>query len=433
MGKRLRRFDQTIEFLYGQLALYQKCGPVAIKKGLDNIRAICTLLDNPYNRYPTIHIAGTNGKGSVSHMIASILQALGLRVGMYTSPHYRDFRERIKINAAMVPKRWVTGFVNKNRSFIDQINPTFFELSVAMAFQYFAEQAVDIAVIETGMGGRLDSTNVIQPVLSVITNISFDHQASLGNSLSAIAREKAGIIKFGVPVVIGEMHPETDPVFASKALRSEAPIYWAEQMFELDLLHKDRRGMRFKITNLQTKNETVLFSDVQAGYQTKNLRTALSAMDVIRDRYPTTDLEIKTALERIKPRTGFIGRFQILREEALIVADAAHNEAGIQALLDSFDAVKWSDAHIVLGMVRDKNPEKLLALFPKEATYYFCKPKVPRGLDVEVLQEYATRSGLLGKAYSTVGRALGAAKRSVKSPDQFILITGSSYVIAEVI
>ncbi len=404
---------------------------MAIKKGLHNIEQLSQALGHPHNAYPTVHIAGTNGKGSVSHMIAAVLQARGLRVGMYTSPHYRDFRERIKIQGILASKRWVTGFIHRHRDLVDPINPTFFEISVAMAFEYFKDKKVDIAVIETGMGGRLDSTNIIKPILSVITNISLDHQASLGHTLKEIAAEKAGIIKPYIPVVIGERQKETSMVFERTAGARSSDLYWAADLLKLSLTKQTDTAMFFDYISDSDQFEIKL--DARGDYQVLNLRTALAALQILADHFELNRGQIVQGLSDLRASTNFIGRYHILSAEPLIVADAAHNAAGIQSLLASYKNRAMKDAHIVLGMVKEKEAKKLLSYFSPQAKYYFCKAKVPRAMDVELLKEIAATMDLRGKAYSSVGRALAAAKMSIKSKEAFILITGSSYVVAEVI
>lgn len=412
--------------------MYQKDGPKAVKKGLDNIIELCEVLHQPQDAYPTIHIAGTNGKGSVTHMMASVLQAAGLTVGLYTSPHYKDFRERIKINGLLIPKRAVRSFLNKHRAGIDRVIPTFFELSVAMAFDYFKANHVDIAIIETGMGGRLDSTNIITPILSVITNISFDHQASLGHTLAKIAAEKAGIIKPNVSVVIGEKKKETQSVFINKAKSMGSPIIWVSDTIRLSQLVLEKSSMRCTYQYMDHPPSEVRL-DLIGLYQLDNLKTALVSLEQLRDVLDLSQSDFSLGLSSLKKRTRFIGRFQVLSDHPWMIADAAHNAAGLRALMSSLADKDPARAHIVLGMVREKDPVDLLRGLPKQARYYFCTPNVPRGMPVTDLRRHSQRIGLRGKSYTTVRRALAAAKRQLKSDLDFILITGSSYVVAEVV
>lgn len=431
MVRKIKNYDESLDYLYGKLSLYQRDGRKAIKKGLENITRLAQELDNPQNKYPKIHIAGTNGKGSTAHMIASILQSAGYQVGMYTSPHYRDFRERIKINGQLMPKRSVTHFLNTYRNIIEDIWPTFFEITVAMAFDYFDKQKVDIAIIETGMGGRLDSTNIISPICSVITNISYDHQASLGDTLKEIAGEKAGIIKPNIPVVIGELHPETKSTFIAKAKAENSPIFWAENIYELKLADISATHQSF-ICNYDSNSVEI---KLQAGgnFQQQNLRTTLTAIDRIKKEYNINIQHIKAGLASLQTSTRYIGRWQLLNSNPLIIADAAHNEAGIEALLTTIKQLDLNNLHIVFGMVKDKDPNLILGKLPKDATYYFCSPKIPRALHIDSLLSAATANKLMGKKYTTVSKALSVAKLRVINQGGNIIVTGSSYVVAEVV
>jgi dihydrofolate synthase / folylpolyglutamate synthase len=439
-------YRQTLEYLYTQLPMFSRVGAAALKPTLDNTLALCAALGNPHHQFPSIHIGGTNGKGSTSHLLAAILQALGLKVGLYISPHYRDFRERIKINGQYIPKKAVKQFVQKNAELFEEIHPSFFEMTVAMAFDYFATEGVDIAVIEVGLGGRLDSTNVIQPLCSVITNISFDHTDLLGESLPKIAFEKAGIIKPNTPIVIGEEHIETLPVFQRRAQEENAPLSIASQNIDSQIVREELATTVFRIS----QNEQVVFDDlnvqVSGNYQAKNVATVLQTVEVLKT-LPFFNEEwsnvnglnenrwrqaVVNGLGAVKDLTNFIGRWEILGRSPLIIGDSAHNEGGLTLALSQLKSLVVNDLHIVLGFVKDKDIAKVLQLFPQNATYYFCKANITRGLDAQELAEKAAILGLKGKTYPSVKRALAAAKRRAKS-DDVVYIGGSIFVLAEVI
>ncbi len=411
----MRSFKQCLDFLYAQLPMYQRVGPAALKKDLTNIRKLCKHLDNPENKFPSIHIAGTNGKGSVTHMIAATLSDTDLKVGIYTSPHYMDFRERIKINNQLIPKKAVTGFVRKNRAVIEEIKPSFFEITVAMAFDYFAQEQVDIAIIETGLGGRLDSTNVITPLLSVITNISMDHQQMLGNTLKKIASEKAGIIKKNSPILIGEKQEEVLPVFKQKALSKSAPLKIAS--IRLNLAEKK-----------------ILTDLLKAPYQLKNVTTALSALQLLSKVSSIYSYNRKSAIQSLTDlykKVYYLGRWQTISKKPLIISDSAHNEAGLTEVISALKKAKYTQIHFVLGFVNDKSLDTILQIFPKDAVYYFAKADIPRGLDATILKEQALKNSLDGKAYKSVKIALSAAKRKVKK-GELIYVGGSIFTVAEV-
>lgn len=409
--------------------MYQRQGKVAFKKNLDNITALCNFLDNPQKSLKCIHVAGTNGKGSVSHMLASVLQENGLKVAMYTSPHYKDFRERIKINGKFITRSKVCDFVEKIQPIIGQLQPSFFEITVAMAFDYFASQQVDYAIIETGLGGRLDSTNIITPLLSIITNISFDHEAMLGNTLESIAGEKAGIIKSNVAVVIGKKHPLTDPVFISKSQDCNSQLIFAENIFQSEDLAKSNIVFR----NKSGEKITIDFTRF-APYQIENIRTTLAALQYLsNEAYISKDLAVwKKGFDKIEENTYYVGRWQILSEKPFIVADSAHNQAGIEIVLNKLKSKTFNKMHFVIGFVNDKTIDKILVMFPKNARYYFAKANIPRGLDAKNLKEMASEIGLKGRSYSSVKNAYKAAKRASVKED-LIYIGGSIFVIAEVI
>lgn len=390
--------------------MYQRVGKTAYKADLSNTITLVNYLKNPQKKFKSIHVAGTNGKGSTSHMLASVLQEAGYKVGLYTSPHLKDFRERIKINGKMIPKRSVSTFITKHKSFFETQQLSFFEMTVGLAFDYFAAQKVDISVIEVGMGGRLDSTNVITPEVSVITNIGLDHTQFLGDTIAKIASEKAGIIKEGVPVVIGEFQKETEDVFRIISEKKNAPLYWASDFDALEIP-----------------------SDLRGEYQIKNNRTAQTVIDVLQEKgYAIGIHHVAKGLGNVVKNTGLLGRWQILKENPRVICDTAHNEEGLQLVLKQLEKENFNKLHIVLGMVSDKNLDAVLPLFPKDALYYFCKPDVPRGLDVLVLQKKANNFGLDGEAYSSVTKAYKAGLKNANSND-LIYVGGSTFVVAEVV
>jgi dihydrofolate synthase/folylpolyglutamate synthase len=429
-------YRETLDFLYRQLPMFQRVGPVAYKKDLTNTLALCEHLGNPQNRFKSIHIAGTNGKGSVSHMLAAICQAAGLKTGLYVSPHYKDFRERIKVNGAYIPQRRLVEFVEQNLEMIGRIEPSFFELCVAMAFDHFAREKVDVAIVEVGLGGRLDSTNVITPLLSVITNISYDHQNLLGDTLPEIACEKAGIIKPGIPVVIGETHPESAPVFENKALETGAPIVFADQHFHVvENAEKDWKSNIYTIK----KDTAPYLKDLKVAasgpFQNRNVATVLQAWEILQ----TTALPVKPdeaalrkGLAELPALTRFMGRWQIIGEQPLVLCDSAHNEAGLRLAFERIRAMPFRKLHIVTGFVNDKDVTKTLGYFPAAARYYFAKANIPRGLEATILQEKAAGFGLQGRAYSSVRNALKAARRAA-APEDMIVVIGSIFVVAEAI
>jgi dihydrofolate synthase/folylpolyglutamate synthase len=425
-------YGATLDYLFHQLPMFQRVGPKAFKKDLTNIIALCRALGDPQEQFTSIHIAGTNGKGSTTHMMGAILQAAGLRVGLYTSPHYRDFRERIKINGTFISEQEVIDFVDNHRALFEQIKPSFFEITVAMAFDYFAKQNVDIAVIETGLGGRLDSTNIITPILSVITNIGFDHMNFLGDTLPLIAGEKAGIIKPAVPVVIGQTHPETQPVFEQKAQEQKAPIIFADQYYRAQLTGTSITHSHYRVL----RQGNIVFEDLavnsMGSYQRFNLCTTLQSIAWLPDPFQVSDSAIRSGLQNLQSLTTFLGRWQILQEKPLTITDSAHNKEGLEVAMAQLASVPKSALHVVLGMVHDKDRSELMALFPKEATYYFARPDIPRGLDAGQLQAEARAAGLDGQVYPSVRTALQAATQAAR-PDDCIYVGGSTFVVAEVV
>lgn len=434
-------YDQTLDYLYTQLPMFQRTGPAAFKKDLGNILRLCDHLENPHQKIRCIHLAGTNGKGSTGHLLASVLQAAGLKVGLYTSPHYRDFRERIKINGVYIPKKKVVKFVTDHKAVIKKIGPSFFEITVALAFDYFAQEQVDIAIIETGLGGRLDSTNIITPLISVITNISFDHQQFLGDTLPAIASEKAGIIKSKIPVVIGEKQPAVFKVFKDKAKAEKARLQVANDQKNYEVI-LEKTSIKNSFYTIK-KNGVVWMSNlpvnIHGPYQAKNIGTALMTLEVLNsiktESFPVIDIPtIKKGFHNLKKTTTFLGRWQQLGQKPLIIADSAHNEAGLKNIFPNQKLAKvpYKKLHIVFGTVSDKDVGKVFPYLPKEAVYYFVKADIPRGFESIKLQTIAGKYDLHGKAYSSVRRGLAAAKRKADKHD-VILICGSIFVVAEVI
>ena len=428
-------YQETLTFLYQQLPMYQRVGKSAFKKDLTNITAFCKHLNQPHLNFKSIHIAGTNGKGSTTHILSSILQAQGLNVGLYTSPHYKDFRERIKINGEYIPEQNVVDFVENHKDFIEEVKPSYFEMTVAMAFEYFSNKKVDIAIIETGLGGRLDSTNIITPLLSVITNISLDHMNMLGNTIPLIAFEKAGIIKNDIPVVIGETQELSKPVFIEKAKTTNSSITFADQQLSAQVVKTDFRQSLYNIYNEQ---EEIVFKDLKLGlfgnYQSKNLITSLAAVQALNDFYQfdITETQIRQGLENIKSLTNIIGRWEILSESPLTLADSAHNENGIKEAMKQLLSLRFKTLHIVIGVVNDKDLEKILSFFPKSAKYYFSKPSIIRGLDAKILQKQAISLGLNGEIYESIPFALKTAQLAATN-DDLIFVGGSTFTVAEVI
>jgi len=433
-------YQDTIDYLYSRLPMFSRIGAAAIKNDLDNTISICKYLGNPERKFKTIHVAGTNGKGSTSHMLASIFQEAGYTTGLYTSPHLYDFRERIKVNGEMCSKEFVTSFTNRMKNLIDEIEPSFFELTVGMAFEYFAENKCDIAIIETGLGGRLDSTNVISPELSIITNIGWDHMALLGDTLPKIAAEKAGIIKKDTPVVISEMIPETKTVFDEKAKALEAPIYDAEDFLQFQSFQNNWQSALFEFNQplihlldapLFTKNFTIE-CDLPGKYQSKNLRGVLVAVQLLSQMGWTLKAsKVLTALKKVKKNTGLMGRWECIQENPRVVLDVAHNEHGIRALLEQLDTLHYQQLHIITGMVKDKDINAVLALLPKNASYYFTQSHLPRALPSIELAAIATANGLQGLEFENVNLALATAKKNA-NPNDLIIVIGSIFLVAEV-
>ena len=434
------KYQETIDYLYTRLPMFSRIGAAAIKPNLDNTIAICTFLGHPEKKIKTIHIAGTNGKGSTSHMLASIFQEAGYKTGLYTSPHLYDFRERIKINGQMCSQDFVVDFTNKIKPCIEKIAPSFFEITVGMAFDYFAQEKVDIAIIETGLGGRLDSTNVIEPELSIITNIGFDHMALLGNTLEAIASEKAGIIKKDTPIVIGASDSTTKKVFEEKANKEHARIYFAEDFIEFKSFQNNWQTALFEFNQtlihlldapLFPKNFTVE-CDLPAKYQAKNLKAVLVATQLLSTMgWKLTANKVMKALLNIKKNNGLMGRWECIQESPRVILDVAHNEHGVLALLDQLASLHFQHLHIVTGMVKDKDIEAVLKLLPTDAMYYFTQSHIPRALPVNELAEKAVAMGLKGNCFEDVNIALTDAIKNANHND-LILVIGSVFLVAEV-
>ena len=398
-------YKDTLEYLYSQLPMYQRIGKAAYKADLQNTIDLCEILGNPQDDFKSIHIAGTNGKGSVAHMLASILQESGFKVGLYTSPHYKDFRERIRINGSMISEEDVCTFVDTRKSDFERVKPSFFEMTVALAFEHFKNEKVDIAILETGMGGRLDSTNIVRPLLSIITNIGLDHTEFLGETLEKIAVEKAGIMKPKVPVLIGERQFEIEETFKTMAANIDAPLYFGESAAP----------------------------GIHSGYQRKNEKTVVNAIEILNDTgFAISNRDIKNGLQYFAANTGFVGRWQLLSTKPMTICDAGHNEDGIMEVMKLIKGGSHEKLHFVLGTVNDKNLDKILQLLPKDATYYFCKADIPRGLDAYELKELADKFDLTGEAYVTVAEALKFARRNAHVND-LVFVGGSSFVVAEVV
>ena len=407
-------YQDTLEYLYNSAPMFQQVGAGAYKEGLENTRALDAHFRHPHEHFHSLHIAGTNGKGSCSHTLAAILQSAGYRVGLYTSPHLVDFRERIRVNGQPISKDYVIRFVEEERAFFEPLSPSFFELTTAMAFKYFADEKVDVAVVEVGLGGRLDCTNIIHPDLCIITNISLDHTQFLGHTLAQIAGEKAGIIKPGIPVVIGETTPETRPVFCQKAQEEGAPIHWAEEEGH----ENDYPGLSFELKGL---------------YQEKNRRTLLTALPILKEiGYRLTENDIRQGFAHVVELTGLMGRWQKLQDSPTLICDTGHNTGGIAYIAQQLRAQPCHRLHIVLGMVNDKDIRGVLALLPHEADYYFTQASVKRALPADELARLGTEAGLKGEAFANVPAAVRAAqKRSL--PEDLIFVGGSTFVVADLL
>jgi dihydrofolate synthase/folylpolyglutamate synthase len=425
-------YPQTIEYLFSRLPMFSRIGAAAYKADLVNIQALCKQLGNPENKFKSIHVAGTNGKGSTSHMLAAILQKAGYKTGLYTSPHLHDFRERIRIHGHMIPEKNVVDFTEQIRDFIDKNDPSFFEITVAMAFDWFASERVDIAVIEVGLGGRLDSTNIILPEISVITNISYDHMDLLGNTLQKIAFEKAGIIKAGIPVVIGEEQPEIKDVFQQVAEENKSPIHFASRKRFPGEWKTEGQLLYVQLTEVHNNNKKDFYLDLTGLYQLKNIVTVAEVISILNQKgFNIPDAAMQQGLKQVKSLTGFHGRWDILHENPLVVTDVAHNEEGMKALAKQIENTSHEELHIVIGMVKDKAIENILRHLPKMANYYFTKAQIPRALPETVLAEQAEKLGLKGFSYPNVKQALEAVLLNVNKKD-LVLVCGSVFLAGEV-
>lgn len=430
-------YEQTIDYLYSLLPVFHRDGEVAFKADLSNTIQLCEYLGNPQLKFKSIHIAGTNGKGSTSHYIASILQSAGYKTGLYTSPHLKEYTERFRINGISIEKANIVAFVEKHKVFIEELKPSFFELSVAIAFDYFANESVDIAVIEVGLGGRLDSTNVINPILSVITNIGFDHTNILGNTLDKIAYEKAGIIKSKTPVVISEFHSETYNVFKDKARKEDAPIYFANDYIKLG--GKENTGLKLKFDvfkkDANSEKFNLRFENVESQligiYQLKNLVGVFKATELLNSfGFDISDNEIIEGISEVITLTGLKGRWQILNDTPLTICDTGHNEHGLKVVLSQIEKLKVKNKYFILGFVKDKNISEILELFPKDGKYYFCQANNPRSMPSENLIEIAKEHNISGYSILNVNEALEKVTKVAKK-DDFIYIGGSTYLVAE--
>lgn len=426
-------YQQTLDYLFARLPMYQRIGAAAYKADLTNTLKISEILGKPHTKLKCIHVAGTNGKGSTSHMLAAIMQQCGYRAGLYTSPHLIDFRERIRINGKMIPKNCVVEFVEQHKEAFEQIEPSFFEWTVGLALDYFAKEEVDVAIIEVGLGGRLDSTNIITPKASLITNISFDHMNLLGDSIEKITREKAGIIKPRIPVVISQYQSETAPVFSAIARELKSPIEFADKNFRVVSQKISGGKLHATILNKKTEKTDSYELDLTGNYQLKNLLGVLNMVDFISEAgYLVEQDNVKKALTQVTKLTGLRGRWQTLSEKPRIIADTGHNEEGIRQVLENLQGVPHKHLHMVIGTVNDKDIGKILSLLPKDATYYFVKANIPRALDENELKAAAQKFRLKGEAFKDVESGLKAAKKACKRED-LIFIGGSTFVVGDAI
>jgi dihydrofolate synthase/folylpolyglutamate synthase len=426
-------YQETLDWMFNKLPMYQRIGGAAYKADLNNTITLLQLLDNPHRKFKSIHVAGTNGKGSTAHMLASIFQEAGFKTGLYTSPHLRDFRERIRINGEMIPQENVVSFIERHQPEFEKIGLSFFEMTVGMAFDYFANEHVDIAIVEVGMGGRLDSTNLITPELSVITNIGLDHVQFLGDTLEKIAGEKAGIIKENIPVVIGETQDETHKVFEDKAHQCHSPIYFADQIFDCDKIHIESNVIQEY--DIWKNNELYLEAceiPLMGNYQKKNLTTVACAIDLLREKFEISDEDIRDGIANVIRNTHLMGRWQILNDDPLTIADTGHNVDGIREVISQLNEMSYDKLHFVIGMVNDKDIDHVLQLLPHHCEYYFCKADIPRGLDAKILADKAFELGLRGKVYDSVRDAYQSAVNAARF-DDVVFVGGSNFIVAEVV
>jgi dihydrofolate synthase/folylpolyglutamate synthase len=425
-------YEESLNYLYQQLPVFSRVGAAAYKKDLTNTKQLCDALNNPQTKFKSIHIAGTNGKGSVSHMLAAILQTAGYKTGLYTSPHLKDFRERIKINGELCSKDFIAGFTKKMIPLIEELEPSFFEITVAMAFEYFVQQKVDIAVIETGLGGRLDSTNIIKPELSVITNIGWDHMNLLGDTLEKIAYEKAGIIKQNVPVIINEVLAETKPVFESTAKKKNAPLIYAQDNFYVQDFNYAYNQLQCEIVDKKKNEHHIYHLDLPGVYQIKNITAVLETVHQLQIKnWKIEQHDIDAALRKVKRLTGLYGRWEKIKNNPTVVLDVAHNVDGIKQLMEQLELMSYDELYLIIGFVKDKDVTNILALLPQTANYYFTKAQLPRALNENALADLAKQYGLKGKIVEDVNAALKDALTHANKND-LILICGSVFLVGEV-
>ena len=426
-------YAETTNWMFNKFPMYQKIGASAYKPDLGNIKELLDFLGNPQNSFKTVHVAGTNGKGTVSHTLASIFQECGYKTGLYTSPHLLDFRERIRINGQMIPEQNVIDFIGDNKEKFEEMQLSFFEMATGMAFDYFAKEKVDIAIIEVGLGGRLDSTNVINPELSIITNISLDHVNMLGHTLAEIAVEKAGIIKPNTPVVIGETQPETKEVFINKAKECNAPIFFADQIIDCDKIHIE--SLDYQKFDIWKDNELYIEAvefPLLGYYQKKNLATVICAVEILKEKFNIDKKNVINGLEFVVKNTNLMGRWQILSRQPLVIADTGHNVGGIKEIVMQLSDMTFRKLHFVLGCVNDKDIDGILHMLPHYADYYFCKADIPRGLDANILADKALEAGLRGNVYESVQQAYNSALNNAHF-DDVVFIGGSNFTVAEVV
>ena len=428
-------YSETLAYLYEQLPMYQRVGAVGFKKGLGNTLVLAEALGHPERQFRSVHVAGTNGKGSSSHLLAAVLQAAGYKVGLYTSPHLREFTERIRVNGQELPAEYLVEWVDRWRSLFEEVQPSFFEMCVALAFAYFAEQRVDVAIVEVGLGGRFDSTNIITPLVSLITNISFDHQALLGNTLPEIAGEKAGIIKPGVPVVVSQSQPEVADVFKREAAAQLAHLVFADQIYHATFAAEPSAETGLRPLYI-TQHGRPYLPNAELGlpgdYQQFNLPGVLATLDELRAQgFRITEAAVRTGLRQVTALTGLRGRWSIIGRRPLVVCDTGHNAAGLRLVVAQLRRLKYQKLHLVIGTVNDKDVPAMLALLPAGGTYYFCAANIPRALPAQELAASATEAGLAGQAYDSVAAAVAAA-RAAAGPDDVVFIGGSTFVVAEV-
>ena len=425
-------YQQTLDYLFEKLPMFSKLGESAFKKDLTNTLALCEALGNPQHKFKTIHIAGTNGKGSVSHSLAAILQTAGYKTGLYTSPHLKDFRERIKVDGQMCSEEFVIDFTQRIQPFIETLEPSFFEITVAMAFEWFALQQVDIAVIETGLGGRIDSTNIIHPELSIITNIGYDHMHMLGHTLPLIAAEKAGIIKHKTPVIVGEVLPETQPVFDQAAAAQQAPLQYAHEAYYVSDWQYLRHHLQVTVVRKANEDHKTYLLDLPGIYQAKNILSTLTAVDQLRKQgWQITVEQVEDALQHVKKRTGLHGRWELVAEHPDIVLEVCHNEDGVRQMMQQLELATYNELHLVIGMVKDKDISKVLSLLPPTAHYYFTRAQIPRALPEQELAQQAAGFSLQGHTYPDVNAALKASKLQAHAKD-LVVVCGSIFLVAEV-